>query len=82
MKKKKIQLWDNSKTQTVTKIKNLIWTRLKNWNCDKNKIVTKLKFWQIQNSNCDNALKNWMVTRLRKDNLWQNPNCEEPQKLK
>ena len=57
---------DNSKTRTVTK--------LKNWSCDKtkkNQNVTKHNWWQ--NSSCD---KTQIVTKLK---LWQNSSCEKTQ---
>ena len=59
------KLWQNYKTEMVTKLKNLnldktqIVTKLKNSNCDK---TQKLKLWQnpkiqvltkLKNSNCD-----------------------------
>ena len=76
---KKLKLWPNSKTESVTESKYQIVTKLKisNFdkikisNCNKTEIVTKLK-----KSNCDKTQK----LTLRQN--WKNLNCDKTQKLK
>ena len=60
-------MWQNSKTQIVSQLKNSKCDKTQKFKIRQNsntQIVTKLKFWQ--NLNCDKTLT---VTRL---NLWQN----------
>ena len=60
-KTQKLKLWQNSKTQIVTKLK--VKKKLKNWKCDKIQMVTKL-----ENSNNDKTqkLKMWQNLRDKK----------------
>ena len=68
-KTKKHKLWLNSKTQILTKHKNLIMTKLNNSNCDK---TQKLKWWKkLKNSNCE-KLKNSNCEGEKT----QNSNCD------
>ena len=75
-----LKLWQNSKTQIETKLKNLNCDKTKNLNYDKSQIkiglisktqiVTKLK-----RSNCDKTHK--LMTKL-KNSLGQNSNWQNP----
>ena len=77
-----LQVWKNSKTQIVTKLKKNV-TRLKhsnrgkteNWNCDE---TQKLKY------NCDKAqkLKLWQHSKIQIVTKLKNSNCDKTQKIK
>ena len=56
---KKLKIWQNSKTQNVTKLK-----MGQNSICHKTQNVTQLKMWQ--NSKCDKTSKSQSVTKLTK----------------
>ena len=83
---RKLKLWQDSKTQIVTKLK--MW---QNSSCDKAQIETKLKLWQNynyeKNYKCD---KTKIVTKLINSNydktpklkLWQNSKLKLWQNLK
>ena len=64
--KKLKKLWRNSKTQIVTKPKNL--------NCYK---TQNLKLWKIRNPNCDKTKKKSSLKKKLKKNL----NCDQTQWL-
>ena len=75
----KVLMWQNSKTQIVTKLKKENCDKTQNLNCDKTQklklrqnlktqIVTKLKYL-----NCDKTKKNPLIlTKRKKSKLWQN----------
>ena len=67
-KTQKIKLWQNSKNQIVTKLKNQIVTtqKLKSWQNSKTEIVTKLK-----NSNGDKTKKKNYCDKTKKLKLLQ-----------
>ena len=77
-----LKLWQNWKTQIVTKLKNSdfdktwIKTKFKLWknlNCDKSQVVKKLKLWH--HSNCERK-------KELKIKMWQNLNCDKIQEFK
>ena len=72
IKTQKLKLWQNSKIQNVTKLKNLscdttqILTKPNNSKCEQTQIVTKLK-----NSNCDKTSLNfWQNLNYCKSQFW------------
>ena len=74
----KLKLWQNSKSQIVTKLKNS--------NCDNTQIVReKIRYSKCDNLNCD---KTWELKLCQKLKLWQtvmklkNSNWDDIQKLR
>ena len=79
----KLKMWQNSKTQIVTKLKTSncdktqkiqFETKLKSTNCDKSQKLKlwqnkKLKLWQLKKSNCDKTqkLKLWQLKNSNSD---------------
>ena len=72
-------MWQNSKNQIVTKVKNS--------NCAKTPIVTKLKklkLWQNSKTQIVTKLKGSNCDKTQKQKLWQilKTRCDKTQKLK
>ena len=68
-------MWRNSKTQTVTTLKNKKCETTKKLKCDKTEIVTKLI-----KSKCDKTETIANVTKLKNWKLWQNSICDKIKK--